>query len=313
MSKLRLPKIPATQITPEAVWSSRRDWLRQAGMGALALGAGHILPAWAADDPAVSNSSALADQLTSERDITSYNNFYEFGTGKSDPHDYAGKMKLSPWTLSVEGEVAKPQVFDLDKLKQLAAIEERIYRMRCVEGWSMVIPWNGYSLSNLLKVVEPTSKAKFVEFTTVMQPEAMPGLKRRIINWPYIEALRIDEAVHPLTTLVFGVYGKDLLGQNGAPVRVAIPWKYGFKSGKSIVRIRLLEQMPLTSWVDVAPEEYGFYANVNPHVPHPRWSQATERRIGDSMFAPKVDTLMFNGYGDQVASLYTGMDLKRNY
>lgn len=312
MSKLRLPSIPASHITPEAVWSSRRTWLRQAGMGALALGAARIMPAWASNSPDVSGGD-LADQLTSEDYITSYNNFYEFGTDKSDPYHYADQMKLSPWTVTVEGEVAKPQVFDLDQLRKLAAIEERIYRMRCVEGWSMVIPWNGYSLSSLLKVVEPTSKAKFVEFTTAMQPEVMPGLKRRIINWPYVEALRIDEAYHPLTTLVFGVYGKDLQGQNGAPLRLAVPWKYGFKSGKSIVRIRLLEDMPLTSWVDVAPQEYGFYANVNPQVPHPRWSQATERRIGAGMFAPKVDTLMFNGYGDQVASLYAGLDLKQYY
>lgn len=312
MSRLHLPKIPASEITPEAVWLSRRQWLRQAGASALALGAGHAFPAWAASSV---TAAMIGDpgQPTSKEDITSYNNFYEFGTGKTDPRDYSSGMRLSPWTLSVEGEVNKPQVFDLDQLKKLAAMEHRVYRLRCVEAWSMVIPWSGYSLASLLKVVEPTSKAKYVEFVTDMQPEHMPGLKRRIINWPYREALRIDEAVHPLTMLVFGVYGKPLPAQNGAPVRLAVPWKYGFKSGKSIVKIRLLEKQPVTSWVDVAPQEYGFYANVNPTVPHPRWSQATERRIGDGFFAAKAQTLMFNGYAEQVASLYTGMDLTRNY
>lgn len=316
MSKLHYPKIAPSEITPEAVWASRRTYLRQMGAGALVLGAGSILPTLAAASNQDSTNKLWdksVGDLTPEDSVTSYNNFYEFGTGKSDPAQYAGKMPLSPWTLSVEGEVAKPQVFDIDQLKKLADQEERIYRLRCVEAWSMVIPWEGYSLASLLNVVQPTSKAKYVEFTTAMQPEYMPGLKRRIIRWPYTEALRLDEAMHPLAMLVFGVYGKPLPGQNGGPVRLAVPWKYGFKSGKSLVKIRLLEEMPVTSWVAVAPDEYGFYANVNPNVPHPRWSQATERRIGGGLFAPKVDTLMFNGYAEQVASLYTGMDLQRNY
>lgn len=312
MPKIYIAKIPASEITPESVWESRRLWLRQAGVGALALGTSALLPAMAAN-VTTAQTQALSDKLTSAKDATSYNNFYEFGTGKTDPRDHSAKMQISPWTLSVEGEVARPQVFDLDQLLALAASEERVYRLRCVEGWSMVIPWSGYSLSSLLKVVQPTSQAKYVEFTTAMQAENMPGLQRRILDWPYTEALRIDEAAHPLAMLVFGAYGKPLLPQNGAPVRLAVPWKYGFKSGKSIVRIRLLKEKPVTSWVAAAPEEYGFYANVNPQVPHPRWSQATERRIGDGFFAPRVDTLMFNGYADQVASLYSGMDLKRDY
>src|SRR5690606_31825368 len=233
-----------------------------------------------------------------------YNNFYEFGTGKGDPQEYAHKMALRPWTIRVEGEVARPRTFDIDDLLKLAPMEERIYRLRCVEAWSMVIPWTGYSLSALLKAVEPTGNAKYVEFTTALQSANMPGVRSRIIDWPYIEGLRLDEAMHPLTMLVFGVYGKTLPGQNGAPLRVAIPWKYGVKSGNSIVRIRRLENRPATSWVKMAPNEYGFYANVRPNVPHPRGSQATERRIGDGFFAPRVDTMMYNGYGEQVAGMY---------
>ncbi|WP_073109026.1 protein-methionine-sulfoxide reductase catalytic subunit MsrP [Pollutimonas bauzanensis] len=318
MPRIEMPPIAASEITPEAVWLSRRRWLQQAA--ALALGAGGLPPALAAADasrpalPAAPNPEYwLSNKQTSEKDVSSYNNFYEFGTGKTDPLEYAAKMQTSPWTVSVEGEAARPRSFDIDDLRKLAGLEERIYRLRCVEAWSMVIPWTGYSLAALLKQVEPTSKAKYVEFVTVVQPGNMPGLGDRIIDWPYVEGLRIDEAMHPLTMLVFGVYGKTLPNQNGAPVRVAIPWKYGFKSGKSLVKIRLVEKMPVTSWVKIAPREYGFYANVNPGVPHPRWSQATERRIGDGFFAPRVDTLMFNGYADQVASLYAGMDLGKNY
>lgn len=318
MTRFRIPPVAPSDITPEKVWQSRRAWLKQAGMGAMALGVGGAVPAWAASGrdplPATPNPQYwLNNKLTSEKDVTSYNNFYEFGTGKRDPVDYADAMRTRPWTLSIEGEVAKPRTFDIDDLLKLAPMEERIYRLRCVEAWSMVIPWSGYSLATLLKQVEPTSKAKYVEFVTVVQPDNMPGLNDRIIDWPYVEGLRIDEAMHPLTMLVFGVYGKVLPNQNGAPLRVAIPWKYGFKSGKSIVKLRLVEEMPLTSWVKTAANEYGFYANVNPGVPHPRWSQATERRIGDGFFAPRVETLMFNGYGDQVASLYDGMDLRRYY
>ncbi|HWK72156.1 MAG TPA: protein-methionine-sulfoxide reductase catalytic subunit MsrP [Burkholderiaceae bacterium] len=320
MPKNAIPPIAASDITPESVWLSRRNWLRQAGLGALALGSGGLLSLDAEASQAVQKLSAapnpeywLSAKQTSEKDVSSYNNFYEFGTGKTDPLDYAGKMQTRPWTVSIEGEVARPRTFDIDDLLKLAPIEERVYRLRCVEAWSMVIPWNGYSLATLLRQVEPTSKAKYVEFISAVQPANMPGLNDRIIDWPYTEGLRIDEAMHPLTMLVFGVYGKMLPNQNGAPMRVAIPWKYGFKSGKSIVKIRLVENMPVTSWAKIAPNEYGFYANVNPDVPHPRWSQATERRIGDGFFAPRVETLPFNGYGEQVASLYAGLDLRKNY
>ncbi len=319
MSMFKIPPVAPSEITPESVWLSRRKWLRQAGAGAMALGAGSLFSARAAERAGAGLPSSpnpeywLSSKQTSEKDVTSYNNFYEFGTGKTDPLEHAGSMQTRPWTVAVEGEVAKPRTFDIDDLLKLAGMEERIYRLRCVEAWSMVIPWSGYSLAALLKQVEPTSKAKYVEFITAVQPEAMPGLDDRIIDWPYAEGLRIDEAMHPLTMLVFGLYGKVLPNQNGAPMRVAVPWKYGFKSGKSIVKIRLRETMPVTSWVKIAPNEYGFYANVNPTVPHPRWSQATERRIGDGFFAPRVDTLMYNGYADQVASLYAGMDLAKNY
>lgn len=320
MARIQIPRIAPSEITPEPVWQARRVWLRQMGMGAVALGAASVpgMPwAAAAEKPALPATPNpqywLSEKTTSEKDVTGYNNFYEFGTGKTDPRDRSGRFQTRPWTVTVEGEVAKPRTFDIDDLLKLAPMEERIYRLRCVEAWSMVIPWIGYSLSALLDQVQPTSKAKFIEFTTAAQPDTMPGLRSRIIDWPYVEALRLDEAMHPLTMLVFGVYGKMLPNQNGAPLRVAIPWKYGFKSGKSIVRIRLLETMPETSWVKIAPNEYGFYANVNPDVDHPRWSQATERRIGASFLAPRVETMMFNGYAEQVASLYQGMDLNRYY
>lgn len=259
-------------------------------------------------------SLSVTDKPTSLQDLSSYNNYYEFGFEKTDPVAHAGRLLTHPWSVSVEGEVAKPRRFDIDDLLKLAPLEERIYRLRCVEGWSMVIPWLGYSLSALLKQVEPTSKAKYVEFVTVKQDETMPGLRSRVLEWPYVEGLRLDEAMHPLTMLVFGVYGKALPNQNGAPLRLAVPWKYGFKSAKSLVTIRLLEKQPATAWMKSAPDEYGFYANVNPNVPHPRWSQAGERRIGEGgVFSPKRKTLMFNGYGDQVASLYQGMDLQVDY
>jgi len=317
MAKLDIPCIPPSQITPEAVWRSRREWLKRAGLGALGVGAGALAPAWGAAPPSFAaprdSRYAVDEPLTSEKDVSSYNNFYEFGTGKQDPSDHGGALQTRPWTVTVEGEVARPRAFDIDELLKLAPLQERVYRLRCVEAWSMVIPWEGYSLSELLKRVEPTANAKYVEFVTVVQPENMPGLRSRIIDWPYVEGLRIDEAMHPLTMMVFGVYGKPLPNANGAPLRIAIPWKYGFKSGKSIVKIRLVERQPATSWARIAPDEYGFYANVNPDVPHPRWSQATERRIGGGFFAPRTRTLMFNGYADQVASLYGGMDLRRYY
>ncbi|ROT44638.1 protein-methionine-sulfoxide reductase catalytic subunit MsrP [Pusillimonas sp. NJUB218] len=316
MSKFKIPVVPSSEITPESVWRARREWLKKAGGLALPALAGSALPGLALAAPQWGKRNpdyAVDAELTSETAVTTYNNFYEFGTGKGDPDARGGAFKSAPWTLTVEGEVLRPKTFDLDALMALAPLEERVYRLRCVEGWSMVIPWNGYSLSALLKQVEPTGNAKYVEFVTVVQPETMPGLADRIIDWPYVEALRLDEAMNPLSMLVFGVYGKALPTSNGAPVRLAVPWKYGFKSGKSIVKIRLVEKQPVTSWVKIAPHEYGFYANVNPEVAHPRWSQATERRIGAGFFAPRVPTLMFNGYADQVASLYGGMDLARNY
>jgi len=311
-----------SEITPLAIYQQRRQLL-QAGLAGAALGAAG-LSSTARAQPAPPVGQALPgkpnpaftalDRPTSRRDITTYNNFYEFGTDKDDPVRHAGKMIVRPWTVSIEGEVLKPREFDIDDLLRLAPMEERVYRLRCVEAWSMVIPWVGYSLSHLLQAVQPTGNAKYVRFETAMQPQAMPGLRTRVIAWPYLEGLRLDEAMHPLTLLAFGLYGEVLPNQNGAPLRLVVPWKYGFKSGKSLVRIRLTEQPPVTSWMRSAPSEYGFYANVNPEVDHPRWSQATERRIGeDGFFTPPRRTLMFNGYADQVASLYQGMDLRANY
>ena len=320
MPRFRFPQPPASEITPQEVWQSRRRWLTQATALGMLAGAGPA--ALAARGPEASlrdmkgkpsGRYSIMDKPTDWSDITGYNNFYEFGTGKEDPRRYAGEMVTEPWTVEVGGEVLKPRTFDIDELRRLAPMEERVYRLRCVEAWSMVIPWVGYPLSELLRQVQPTGNARYITFETVLQPEAMPGVKRRIIDWPYVEALRMDEAMHPLTLLVFGVYGKVLPNQNGAPLRLAVPWKYGFKSAKSIVRIRCVEEQPQSSWMLAAPTEYGFYANVNPDVRHPRWSQATERRIGDHIFAPRIKTLMFNGYEEQVASLYTGMDLTRDF
>jgi len=321
----RKPEIlVASDITPEAVWQARRTWMTRmgataalAGVGGTLLGTRNAHGAPAAGEPlaAKTNSAySVMEKQTPFDDVTSYNNYYEFGLDKGDPARYAGKLQTVPWTVSVEGEVGKPLTLDMDALLKLAPMEERVYRMRCVEGWSMVIPWLGYAMSNLLKQAEPTGNAKFVEFVTVVQPENMPGVRSRVLDWPYTEVLRMDEAMHPLTLLTFGLYGKTLPNQNGAPLRLTVPWKYGFKSAKSIVKIRLVEKQPSSSWMRAAPSEYGFYANVNPEVSHPRWSQATERRIGeDGFFAPKRKTLMFNGYADQVASLYQGLDLRANY
>jgi len=252
------------------------------------------------------------EKQTPIADATSYNNYYEFGTDKSDPARSAHTLKTRPWTVAVEGEVKKPGTFGIDDLLKLGAMEERIYRLRCVEGWSMVIPWVGYSLSELIRRVEPTGNAKYVQFVTLADRAQMPGLRSSVLDWPYVEGLRIDEAMQPLTLLAFGMYGQVLPNQNGAPLRLAVPWKYGFKSAKSIVKIRFVEKQPDTSWSLAAPEEYGFYSNVNPKVDHPRWSQATERRIGEGdLFAKKRPTAMFNGYEAQVASMYSGMDLKK--
>jgi Sulfite oxidase and related enzymes len=320
MSRFRISQIPASEITPPEVWAGRRQWMQQAAALGVLAGVGPASWAASAEEDAFPDLPAekrpdlsVMEKPTSWRDVTGYNNFYEFGTDKGDPRRHAGRMRIEPWTVEVGGEVLKPRTFDVDGLRRLASMEERVYRLRCVEAWSMVIPWIGYSLSEVLRQVEPTGNAKFVTFETVVQPDAMPGVKRGILDWPYVEALRIDEAMHPLTMLVFGVYGKTLPNQNGAPLRLAVPWKYGFKSAKSIVRIQCVEAQPRSSWMIAAPSEYGFYANVNPDVSHPRWSQATERRIGDHFLAPRVKTRMFNGYADQVASMYAGMDLRRDY
>jgi sulfoxide reductase catalytic subunit YedY len=315
----------ASEITPPRVYSERRRWLQAAAAGAAvgAIGAG---PAWAqaparpgklAPLPGVRSAlpgAVTVDKPTAYADASSYNNFYEFGTDKSDPARSAGSLKPRPWTVAVEGEVKKPGSFDLDALLKLSPMEERIYRLRCVEGWSMVIPWVGYSLVELIKRVEPTGNAKYLQFLTLADKSQMPGLRSGVLDWPYSEGLRIDEAMHPLSLLAFGMYGEVLPNQNGAPVRLVVPWKYGFKSAKSIVRIRFVEKQPKTSWETAAASEYGFYSNVNPSVDHPRWSQASERRIGeDGLFAKKRATLMFNGYEPQVGQLYAGMDLKKFY
>ena len=312
-----------SEITPRAVYEARRRWLRQAAAGAI----GSTLAAWAGRRAlAQSASPALAgarsavpgaitmEKTTARQDATTYNNFYEFGTDKSDPARHAHTLKTRPWGVAVEGEVNKPRRFDIDDLLKLAQMEERIYRLRCVEGWSMVIPWVGWSLSSLIRAVEPRGNARFVQFETLADRAQMPGVSSSVLEWPYVEALRMDEAMHPLTLLTFGMYGEVLPKQNGAPVRLVVPWKYGFKSAKSIVKIRFLDKQPHTSWELAAPQEYGFYSNVNPKVDHPRWSQATERRIGeDGLFARKRPTLMFNGYEAQVGQLYAGMDLTKNY
>lgn len=312
-----------SEITPRAVHAQRRALVQAlAAAGGLAwaglpASAQTTRPGKLAPLPGVKSSVAgatVADRATAYQDISTYNNFYEFGTDKADPARYAGTLKPRPWSVVVEGEVNKPGRYDLDTLLKLAPMEERIYRLRCVEGWSMVVPWVGWSLADLIKRVEPTGNAKFVQFVTLADPQQMPGLRSSVLDWPYVEGLRMDEAMHPLTMLAFGLYGEVLPNQNGAPVRLVVPWKYGFKSGKSLVKIRFVDKQPKTSWEAAAADEYGFYSNVNPSVNHPRWSQATERRIGeDGLFAKKRPTLMFNGYEPQVGQLYAGMDLKKNF
>jgi len=309
-----------SEITPRAVFASRRTFIRQLALGSIAGGAlAELLVRDAlAQTPGAPKLVAkanpaylLMDKPTAYKDATSYNNFYEFGTDKADPARYAGSLKTRPWTVAIEGEVKKPLTLDIDSLLKLAPLEERICRLRCVEGWSMVIPWIGYPFAELIKKVEPTGNAKFVEFVTLADSKQMPGLRSPVLEWPYVEGLRLDEAQHPLTLLTLGMYGEVLPNQNGAPVRIVVPWKYGFKSAKSIVKIRFVREQPRTAWNLSAPQEYGFYSNVNPDVDHPRWSQSSERRIGeDGFFTKKRKTLMFNGYSD-VASLYAGMDLKK--
>jgi sulfoxide reductase catalytic subunit YedY len=311
--------IPSSEITPKSTYLNRRKFMLT---GAVALGAAAAACNKAAElaSPQKAEAAGASLQFTksplsttekpnSLREITSYNNFYEFGTEKSDPAENAGTLKTRPWTVKVEGEIKKSKTYDIDQLMKLAPLEERIYRLRCVEGWSMVIPWVGYSMSEFIKQCEPTSKAKYVQFITLHDPSQMPGQKSSVLQWPYTEGLRMDEAMHPLALLCFGLYGDVLPNQDGAPVRMIVPWKYGFKSGKSIVKIRFVEKEPPCTWNIAAPNEYGFYSNVNPNVDHPRWSQKTERRIGEFR---RRDTLMFNGY-DQVASLYAGMDLRKNF
>ena len=320
------PDIPSSEITPQKIYQARRLWGQKMGrlalVGALTpsaislLGAG-LSPGSANAQtgkkiPNVTAAVPFDEKITPYKDITSYNNFYEFGSNKDEPIDQAKNFQVRPWTVDVGGMVAKPGVFDIDKLLTQFPLEERIYRMRCVEGWSMVIPWVGFPLSALIKAVEPTCSAKFVAFQTLYDPKRMPGQNSSVLSWPYVEGLRLDEALNPLTLMAVGLYGETLPNQNGAPLRLVVPWKYGFKGIKSIVRIRLVDSMPPTSWNKSAPHEYGFYSNVNPNVDHPRWSQASERRISeDGLFKPKRRTLMFNGYADKVGQMYTGMDLQR--
>ena len=318
----------SSEITPRGIYESRRELLKILAAGA----AGSVLASWASRDamaavarpgklaalnaiPSKVDGAVTIEKVTEYKDATGYNNFYEFGTDKSDPARNAHTLKTSPWTVEITGLVKNPGKYTLEDLLKLSAQEERIYRLRCVEGWSMVIPWVGYSLSKLIEKVEPLGNAKYVEFETLADKATMPYVGSRVLDWPYTEGLRMDEAMHPLAMLAFGMYGEVMPNQNGAPVRMVVPWKYGFKSAKSVVKIRFTQVEPHTAWNKAAANEYGFYSNVNPNVDHPRWSQATERRIGEEggLFAKRRKTLMFNGYEQQVGQLYAGMDLKKNY
>ena len=321
-----------SEITPQSVYHGRRDIMKLMATGA----AGVAMASWASREAFAQAAGGAArpgkgavlagaksavagamtvEKITDYKDASTYNNFYEFGTDKADPAQHAHTLKTKPWTVEVEGLVNKPAKYTLEDLLKLSAQEERIYRLRCVEGWSMVIPWVGYSMSELIKAVQPQGSAKYVEFISQADPKTMPGVGSRVLDWPYVEALRLDEAMNPLALLSFGMYGEVLPNQSGAPVRLVVPWKYGFKSGKSIVKIRFTDKEPKTAWNKAAANEYGFYSNVNPNVDHPRWSQATERRIGEEggLFAKKRKTLMFNGYEQQVGQLYAGLDLKKNF
>ena len=301
-----MKKIKYSEITPEKIYNNRRSFIKSISIGASSIALSSL--------PFTSKAASdKKNNITSYKDITTYNNYYEFGTSKGDPYKNSQNFKTNPWNISIEGEVEKPISLSMEEITEMFLSEERVYRLRCVEGWSMVIPWMGFSLSELLSKVVLTSKAKFVEFESVYDPDQMKGQRYPVLKWPYVEGLRIDEAMHPLTTIVTGLYNKELPNQNGAPLRIFIPWKYGFKSAKAIVKIKLVEKMPTSSWMRASPREYGFYSNVNPNVDHPRWSQATERVIGNDIFAPRVKTLMFNGYEEEVANLYTGMDLKKYF
>jgi sulfoxide reductase catalytic subunit YedY len=311
--------IPSSEITPKNFYLNRRKFLAGAALAGAAAATGVSLgelvsppmtaQANAKIDGIKPSSFSTKETVTPLKDVSNYNNYYEFSTDKYEPAGLAKNFKTRPWTVTIDGLVDKKQTLDVDTIIKMATPEERIYRHRCVEGWSIVVPWVGFSLSELINKAKPTSKAKFVEFTTILDMQQMPGQRGHVLDWPYVEGLRMDEAMHPLALLCFGMYGEALPNQDGAPLRVVVPWKYGFKSGKAILRIRFTDSQPRTTWAEMAPREYGFYANVNPNVDHPRWSQAKERRLGEFLKRP---TLMFNGY-DQVASLYTGMDLKKNF
>ncbi|MDW3117832.1 MAG: protein-methionine-sulfoxide reductase catalytic subunit MsrP [Roseovarius pacificus] len=285
-------------VTPEQVYLNRRQWMAGAAAGLGLAGIG-------------GQARAEGMEPNSWEEITSYNNYYEFGTGKDDPYKNARRLKIDPWTVRIDGLVERPGDYAFDDIMSKMTIEERLYRLRCVEAWSMVVPWNGFELADLLNLAGVQAGAKYVAFETVLRKDEMPGTRYPVLDWPYVEGLRLDEAMHPLTIMATGIYGRDIPKQNGAPLRLVVPWKYGFKSIKSVVRVTLTDKEPPTSWNKANPGEYGFYSNVNPQVDHPRWSQATERRIGGGLFSPRVETLMFNGYGDEVAGLYDGMDLKR--
>jgi sulfoxide reductase catalytic subunit YedY len=314
----KAPDIRSSEVTPRSLYLNRRKFLAVVTGAAVAAGTGlrqFIKPTTVAQasnkiDGLKKSPFSTTETITPEKDVTHYNNYYEFSTQKEEPADLAKNFRTRPWKVKIDGLVDKKQELDVDTIIKMAPPEERIYRHRCVEGWSIVVPWIGFSLSELIKSVNPQSKAKFVEFTTLLDPNQMPGQRRAVLDWPYVEGLRMDEAMHPLALLCFGMYGEDLPNQDGAPLRIVLPWKYGFKSAKAIVHIRFTDRQPLNTWNISAPSEYGFYSNVNPTVDHPRWSQAKERRLGEFFKRP---TLMFNGYADQVASLYSGMDLKKNF
>lgn len=325
-----LPKsdITPSEITPKAVFEQRRSFLQKAGFGIVAGSMGLLSQHLSAGAETLIKPSttsrqkfnglkkspfSASEKLTEYDDVTSYNNYYEFGTDKSEPAIHSKLFKSNPWTVSIEGEVKKPKTINIEDIYKLVPLEERIYRMRCVEGWSMVIPWVGLPLAQLIKWAEPTGNAKYVEFISLADKQQMPGVNLPILDWPYTEGLRMDEAMHPLAILAVGLYGEVLPNQNGAPMRLVVPWKYGFKGAKAIVKIRFTEKMPISSWMKAGPREYGFYANVNPNVEHPRWSQSTEKRIGAGLFAGRIKTQMFNGYAEQVGQLYTGMDLRKNF